>query len=99
MRRGRPSKPDVQKMKKILLVLKRVKTWIWISQIARIVKMPESTTRYYLNKYFRPFLEEQKPYIEPLRKYVKFRPVRLKNPSVSLKKILEFHKIKSSLEE
>ena len=99
MRRGRPSKPDIQKMKKILLVLKKVKTWIWISQIARIARMPESTTRYYINKYFKKFLEEQKPYIEPLRKYVKFRPVRLKDPNITLEKILDFHKIKASLEE
>ncbi|HDJ96577.1 MAG TPA: hypothetical protein ENG45_00710 [Candidatus Aenigmarchaeota archaeon] len=97
-KRGRPPGPDIAKLKRIFLVLKSVRTWIWVSQIARIAKMKESTTRYYINKYFLPFIEEMKPFDEPIRKYVKLRLVRLKNPDMKFKEIIDFHKMRANLE-
>ena len=96
MKRGRPKGPDPEKIKKILFVLKQV-DMIWVSQLARIAKMKESTVRYYLDRYLYPFIEEVKPFDREIRKFLKVRIIRLKDRNVTISKILEFHKIKENL--
>ena len=96
-KRGRPKGPDIEKIKKLLFVLKQVDV-IWVSQLARISKMRESTVRYYLNSYLRPFIEEVNPFDQEIRKFLKVRLVKLKRKDISIKDVLDSIKLREGFE-
>ena len=97
MKRGRPRGPDIEKIKKLLFVLKQTDI-IWVSQLARIARMKESTARYYINNYLYPFIEEIKPFDRDIRKFIKLRLIRLKKRDITVDDIIKFHKIKAITE-
>jgi hypothetical protein len=53
-----PKNPSIEKMNKIIKVLKKVrKKGIWIRELSRQTKIPVSTVHYYLNKYLEDKIE------------------------------------------
>ncbi|MEM5820612.1 MAG: hypothetical protein QW678_03180 [Candidatus Aenigmatarchaeota archaeon] len=78
---------ELENVLKILIVLKKLNGWIWIREIARRVNLHHKTVSRILDKYFRPFIEEQR--ILPFRA----RLVRLKD-NIDEEKFIAFWKIK-----
>lgn len=78
---------ELENVLKILIVLKKLNGWIWIREIARRVNLHHKTVSRILDKYFRPFIEEQR--ILPFRA----RLIRLKD-NIDEEKFIAFWKIK-----
>ncbi|MBU5682738.1 MAG: hypothetical protein QXW04_01860 [Candidatus Aenigmatarchaeota archaeon] len=78
---------ELENVLKILIVLKKLNGWIWIREIARRVNLHHKTVSRILDKYFRPFIEEQR--ILPFRA----RLVRLKD-NIDEEKFIAYWKIK-----
>jgi response regulator of citrate/malate metabolism len=64
---------DYSKVGKIWAVLAKSEDWLHVSAIAKYSGLHESTVRYYLNNYFKFFIDEQR-----IAETIKIRLVRLK---------------------
>lgn len=84
---GNSRKDELENVLKILIILKKIKGWIWIRELSRRVNLHHKTVSRLLNKYFLPFIEEQK--IQPFRA----RLIRLKE-DLNIDGFIAFWKIK-----
>lgn len=80
-------KDEMENVLKILLILKKISGWIWIREIARRVNLHHKTVSRLLDKYFKPFIEEQR--ILPFRA----RLIKLKE-DIDIEKFVAYWKIK-----
>jgi hypothetical protein len=86
--RGRPRKPNEKTMKRLYLTLLNAKDWVWLRELARRSKIPESTVRKYINYHMADMIEEMN-LGEDLTKIVKIRLVRLKPEIKEVRKVLK----------
>ena len=75
--RGRPSKPNDDIMRRLYTTLLQAEDWLWVREIARRSKTPESTVRRYLSTHMLDMIEEMDAGSD-LSKIIKIRLVRLK---------------------
>lgn len=80
-------KDEMENVLKILIVLKRLNGWIWIRELSRRVNLHHKTVSRLINKYFQPFIEEQK--IVPFRA----RLIKLKE-DIDIEKFIAYWKIR-----
>jgi hypothetical protein len=93
-------KRTIQNTSRILEILRHLRRvgsgWVWIRQLGRLAKLHPYTVSRIVDSQLQPFIETQD---FENRFNIKLRLIRLKDPNITLDKILKFHKVKNDIDE